>query len=563
LHAEPGVTATAAPGGRVSESESFIQKLKGRVADAAAGAVFKVATSNWNLAIPVVLFLVVGRCAYTTPETFSGPITVDFALPSEKAVPAYVPVGKIDENDIRWRFRYAETGTEFRAGVPYWIFRIMPRLMPEQFGGRGYDWFGFDDDDNEFYKSTPVPRGLALSDSTLRIPFLNVRFNLKRISVNCSGCHRGQLIDETGKRRLIDGMPNHTANLQAFKRFYGSAFQDPRFEGGRVVEAINQALAEDKKPALTKKEQLIYRALVEVLRQYTVERSGAWMDSRPDNGPGRIDPFNAVKFEVLKVPDDGTAPTLDFPAVWNQRRDMRLWHHYDGNTNDSSARNFGSAIGVGGIAWSVYKHSVSKVGEWLDILPPPKYPFAAPDPAQVAQGLELFKSRCAGCHGLYDREKNRIDTSSSPQYMQISDKIGTDPERWKAFPTAAAGALNRFGFEHGLWPRDAFRGSTNGYLCGPLDGVWARAPYLHNGSVPNLNELLKPPEQRPKRFYRGNPVYDAVNMGWVHTDNARKDNGLPLFEYDTSLVGNSNEGHPIAIEDDAERAAVLAYLKTL
>ena len=74
---------------------------------------------------------------------------------------------------------------------------------------------------------------------------------------------------------------------------------------------------------------------------------------------------------------------------------------------------------------------------------------------------------------------------------------------------------------------------------------------------------LKPPEQRPKRFYRGNPVYDAVNVGWVHTDNARKDNGLPLFEYDTSLVGNSNEGHPIAIEDDAERAAVLAYLKTL
>ncbi len=328
----------------------------------------------------------------------------------------------------------------------------MPRLMPEQFGGRGYDWFGFDDDDNEFYKSTPVPRGLTLSDSTLRIPFLNVRFNLKRISVNCSGCHRGQLIDETGKRRPIDGMPNHTANLQAFKRFYSSAFQDPRFEGGRVIEAINQALAEDKKPALTKKEQLIYRALVEVLRQYTVERGSAWMDLRPDNGPGRIDPFNAVKFEVLKVPDDGTAPTLDFP-----RSGTSALTCGSGTTTTETPRTARRATSAPRSASAASPgpstSTLSKVGEWLDILPPPKYPFAAPTPAQVAQGLELFKSRCAGCHGLYDREKNRIDTSSSPQYMQISDKIGTDPERWKAFPTAAAGALNCFGFEHGLWPR--------------------------------------------------------------------------------------------------------------
>jgi len=547
----------------VTTSESLVQKVKGKLADTASGAIFKVATSNWNLLIPAALFLLVGRCAYRTPESFSGPVTVDFELPSEKAVPKYVPAGKIDENDIRWRFRYAETGTEFRAGVPYWIFRIMPRLMPEQFGGRGYDWFGFDEDDREFYEKTPVPRGLALSDSTLRIPFLNVRVQLKRVSVNCSGCHRGQVLDEQGQRRLIDGMPNHTANLQAFKRFYASAFQDPRFEGSAVVGAIDAALAEEKKPPLTAKEQLIYRALVEVLRQYTRERGSAWMDSRPDNGPGRIDPFNAVKFEVLKVPDDGTAPTLDFPAVWNQRAEMRPWHHYDGNTRDSSARNFGSTIGVGGIALSVYKHSVSKVGEWLDILPPPKYPFAAPPAEQVAQGLKLFKARCASCHGLYDREKNRIDTASSPRYMQISQEIGTDPERWKAFPTAAAGALNAFGSDRGLWPRDAFRGSTDGYLCGPLDGIWARAPYLHNGSVPNLNELLAPPEQRPKRFYRGNPVYDTANLGWVHTESVRKDNGLPLFEYDTSLVGNSNAGHAITIEDETERAAVLAYLKTL
>src|SRR5262249_44532560 len=157
-----------------------------------------------------------------------------------------------------------------------------------------------------------------------RSSLLKVRFTVKRVSVNCSGCHRGEYLGPDGQRVLQDGMPNHTANLQAFKRFYASAFQDPRFEADRVISAINEALAEEHHAPLEPREELIYRGLIQTMKQYTRDRTSKWMDPpRADNGPGRIDPFNAVKFEVLGVPDDGTVATLDFPAIWNQRPEIR------------------------------------------------------------------------------------------------------------------------------------------------------------------------------------------------------------------------------------------------
>lgn len=529
--------------------------------------VFRLAESKWSPVLPAALFLALTVLAFLFPASFLGKLIIDIDLKSEAAIPVE-PKKPID--DIVGRFRHMATGTEFRAGIPYWIFRVMPRIEPEQFGGRGYDWFGFDEEHDDYFDN-PLPRGLALSDTDLRAPLLQAQFKLKRVSINCSGCHRGEYL-EGGKLKFVDGMPNHTANLQAFKRFFAHAFQDPRFDGNRVVAEIDGLLAELHKEPLDAKEQLVYRALVAELKQGN-GASSAWMDRRADNGPGRIDPFNAVKFEVLKVPDDGTAPTLDFPSIWNQRafeqpgEPVRTWHHYDGNTQSSDARNFGSVIGVGGISLSVDKGSIRKIGAWLEDLKPPIYPFEnvsanAPD---VLAGKKLFIEtyQCASCHGVYDRATNRVDASHSPHYMKLMD-VNTDPERWKAFPPAAAAALNQYGYARALWERDAFRGDSGpGYLCGPLDGIWARAPYLHNGSVPNLAELLKHPQDRVTSFYRGNPAYDSKNVGWVSDEPTRPDTKIPLFSYETMEKGNSNEGHDFAVQSDDDVKKLLAYLKSM
>ena len=534
---------------------------------------WKLGTSPYGVLFPIALLLIGMLTLFFYPQVFAKPLIVDLHLPSEEAIPKAIPSDMIDEDedDPRWLFRYGTTGTELRSGVPYWIFRVMPKIFGDEFKGRGYDRFGFFPDNQDFYRWRPLPRGLVLADSTLHLPFLKVSAKVKRVAINCSGCHQGEYLDQSGNSVLVDGMPNHTGDLQEFKRFFGWAFQEKRFTAKTVIKEINRTLIEEEnKPPLNSLEEAFYISVVSLLKQATRERTGAWMDSRANNGPGRIDPFNAVKIEVLKAPDDGTAATLDFPSVWNQGKEIRKWHHYDGNTKDSSARNFGSTIGVGGISLSVNKKDVNKVGDWLDILPSPRYPFVKANLERVERGLATFKVQCAKCHGLYDRNSQRVTEVPNSKYM-TTVRVGTDPERWKGFPMWAAAALNDFGERRQLWPRDAFRPATEeSYLCGPLDGIWARAPYLHNGSVPTIAELLKPSEERVKSFYRGSRRYNEEQMGWVYkepTEGIRE-----LFEYRTvedpaadgspPIPGNSNVGHPYTVKAD-EVADLIEYLKTL
>ena len=106
---------------------------------------------------------------------------------------------------------------------------------------------------------------------------------------------------------------------------------------------------------------------------------------------------------------------------------------------------------------------------------------------------------------------------------------------------------------------------TDGYVNSPLDGIWLRAPYLHNGSVPTLRDLLEPSDKRPVTFYRGNDVYDPDGVGFLST-RSHDSAGKELFLFDTTIPGNSNQGH-----EGAEygtylapemKEALIEYLKT-
>jgi hypothetical protein len=106
-----------------------------------------------------------------------------------------------------------------------------------------------------------------------------------------------------------------------------------------------------------------------------------------------------------------------------------------------------------------------------------------------------------------------------------------------------------------------------GYRARPLEGLWATPPFLHNGSVPSLYQLLLPVEQRDKTFYVGSREFDPKNVGFT---TAQFSGG---FLYRTDQPGNSNAGHEfrngsgkgvIGPElNDAERWAIIEYLKTL
>jgi mono/diheme cytochrome c family protein len=97
------------------------------------------------------------------------------------------------------------------------------------------------------------------------------------------------------------------------------------------------------------------------------------------------------------------------------------------------------------------------------------------------------------------------------------------------------------------------------YKSRPLNGIWATAPYLHNGSVPNLYQLLLPSDQRVNRFTVGSREFDPLNVGF---ESGADEDG---FVFDTSLTGNSNAGHEYGTKklSDTERWELVEYLKTL
>jgi hypothetical protein len=146
------------------------------------------------------------------------------------------------------------------------------------------------------------------------------------------------------------------------------------------------------------------------------------------------------------------------------------------------------------------------------------------------------------------------------------DVIGTDRYRLDSYTYDVAVNQNMIFAGYGDERFSHFR-KTFGYANSPLDGIWLRAPYLHNGSVPTLRDLLEPSDKRPKTFYRGHDVYDQRKVGFVGDVAEEKGKKFFLFDTDeTKEPGNSNKGHEgkrFGTElSDTEKDVLVEYLKT-
>ena len=277
-------------------------------------------------------------------------------------------------------------------------------------------------------------------------------------------------------------------------------------------------------------------------------RDNAWFDDRPAFGPGRVDTFNPYKV-LLQVPMDKTVGTVDLPSIWNQRPRQGLWLHWDGNNDRVEERNKSAAIGAGATPKSLDLASMGRIEQWLLDFPAPKYPAERIDASRAENGRRVYASACASCHDL--------GAASIGQVTPI-ENVGTDRGRLDSFTPALATAMNTIGRGR-PWAFSHFR-KTQGYANMPLDGLWLRAPYLHNGSVPDLRSLLFP-EERPATFFRAYDVYDWERVGFVSRGAGAEREGVP---FDTSLRGNANTGHLYGADlPTADKVALLEYLKTL
>jgi mono/diheme cytochrome c family protein len=440
-----------------------------------------------------------------------------------------VPVTFASDED---HFKYGSIGIEETNGVPYWLWLVLPRIFPNKLPGPG----GYASLGMVWEEGQEMPVG-----------FTKTTIGFPRVGVNCAACHTTSVRKSpTDKPQLILGGPAHQFDIQAYQRFLIACAHDPDFTSDRILKELQYVYK------LSLFEKALYRFIIIPFTRRGLleqEKQFGWMNLRPDWGPGRTD-MNPFKLMVLKLNDDRSVGNTDMMAIWNERQHEGFLRHSDGLNPMLIEASISAALATGATAKSVNIAAVQRVNQWLLDLPSPKYPFPV-DEKLAANGKEIFDRDCASCHAFGSARVGKL--------ISVSE-VGTDPSRAKHWTTQAADAFNRQ-FDKYSWGFDHFQGSTGGYVALALDGIWARAPYLHNGSVPTLQDLLTPEKDRPTMFYRGNDVYDPQKVGFVTSDSSR--GGRAFSKFSTMLPGNGNAGHKYGTTLPAkDKTALIEYLKT-
>jgi mono/diheme cytochrome c family protein len=471
----------------------------------------------------------------------------------------------VSYRDPEQHFKYGSIGSEPGGSLadavggvlpPYWIFVTLPQVCPDKLPG-GYESLGW-----IYEGGADLPIGVSR----------RYRLGFDQVGLNCASCHTGTYrASAGGERVVVPGMPSHQLELQGFFDFVLGCTLDERFTADRVIAEIERAGGD-----LDFLEKAIYRnQLVPRTREATLllaNRLKPILDNPRVTrwGHGRVDTFNPYKaiqfnWNLAQLPESELTGASDFPALWWQgpREGMQL--HWDGNNTSLQERNLSASLGAGVTPVTIDHANLQRVAAWIRDLPPPKYPFPI-DEAKAQRGAAIYAGQCTACHGDHRfREGNAEQAKASVAGTRVGtvepiQAVGTDRKRLDSYTFTFASN------QYTLYPDSTYQfknfRKTNGYSNQPLDGLWARAPYLHNGSVPTLRDLLEPPERRPVAFYRGYDVYDPQKVGFI--TNVSAEGGRRFSRYDTRLPGNHNGGHLWGTQlSDDEKDALVEYMKTL
>jgi len=544
------------------------------------------------------------------------------------------------ESDLE-HFKYGSTGGErgwksqFGFGIPYWMWIALPELVPELLPdgqtGQGLTSLGL------IYEEGRNPMfDLPIGTSIRRVQ------GIDRVYLNCAICHTGSVRDGPGAdRQLVPGMPSNTLDLGAFAIFLSGAAKSRQFRDREVMakiaelEQLRDEWLKTSHASTRERYQpapwgFIDRTIMRwvgimAMRDQLLSFMGrlSFIDFST-SGPGRVDTFNPPKALLgFDMYSDHADPrqlngNVDFPSVWNQkaRRGMKL--HWDGNQCSTDERNLSAAFGTGATPATLDKEKLIRVANWLwDQAQPPSFPSDRIDASQLARGAQVYEEYCWQCHGNGKPPFHSPGDDTRVGEVTAIEAIGTDRARLDSYTAELATNQNTIyagfpekGEQHCLEyqqsicdpdvPEEEFERlrekflddcyparfshfrKTFGYGNGPLDGIWLRAPYLHNGSVPDLKTLLEPAVRRPTVFFTGYDVYDYDGIGFVTKPRCGGDGagewcvaaeGLEQsvpdgsgWRFDTRLPGNGNSGHEgteYGTElSHTDKQALLEYMKS-
>jgi hypothetical protein len=508
-----------------------------------------------------------------------------------------------NQEDLHW-FRDVPLG---EAGIPLILFKLLPDVMPDVWGEGYVERLGLFDAptaaDDPTGNAVPrdtfgLPYGLGWSNKKLKVGPLELP-SMALVNLTCAACHTGRVADDDGTVHYLIGAPSQTFTAAAWRLQITNTVRDGRFTVEAFTAALNAksggwlypsdpgrqlaetALFKRKMPEILKAMAERVNLRENLLQEFIGQRTynAAWNGSTAGdvrnllNGgtPGQVEAFGtAVSLLVpadIKAMPEGDAKeaalraylppkpaVVDIMSVWAQGR--RATAQWDGNIRSPLLRNLGAELGVIGDPTSVDFENGKFTTRFVKDLPAPVYPFAV-DGAKAAAGKLVYESTCASCH-------ERDPDNGGKGYdvgTDVNRAIGLTEESRKALGQAmlATCGPNAASEPECQQTVDAVITTPRSYLAPPLDGVWARAPYFHNGSVPTLAHVLQPAASRPATFVRGNIAYDKAEVGFEW-----RAAGPNTTVFDTAKDGYSKAGHEFGTDLAADqRDALLEYLKTL
>lgn len=452
------------------------------------------------------IIVIFAACAARKAAIYSLDDNGEVTIPFKEQYPGNADTG----------YQYLVNGDYLKSGIPYSLFKKSGIQEKENFLGR-----------NGESATVPYNYNLVAAQNGEMI-----------VAPNCLQCHAQRMGDS-----LIIGLGNSLSDY--------TVPQDGTLKmASMALKMMGSAKEQEAAAALI-------RAATNASPYLTTASKGVNVADRLTSVlAAHRDPatFNWIDKEQLQIPNE-LIPT-DVPAWWLLKKKNGMFYNGFGRGDFTRFLMASNLLTVTDTAESseVLSH-FNNVLAYIYALKPPKYPKPV-NKALVQQGKLLFDNNCSSCHGTYGEK------GIYPNLLIPVKTVGTDDELVKSNFSNPQFIewFQKSWFTTGNRPAKLV--PFNGYLAQPLDGIWITAPYLHNGSVPNLETLLNS-KLRPKFWERNfdHPQYDLENVGWKYEEKQSQTN---TSTYNTTLKGYGNGGHTFGDHlSENERKAVIEYLKTL
>jgi mono/diheme cytochrome c family protein len=442
--------------------------------------------------------------------------------PVAKAQPGPVAAAEQRSGDPERGYRYVVNGSYMSCGLPYraWLRAAGAPEPGPSLSGRSE-------------RNSRLPYSLSLNEDPNGVEV---------VSANCLLCHAANFDGE-----LVIGLGNEWLD------FTGDA--------DALVNAVGAYVSGEAETAAWRK----WADRIGAIAPYSVTDT-VGVNPAPNITLALIAHHDAETLawsdEPLLEPPPQKPLPVSVPPWWRVGKKHAMFYNAMGRGDHARYMMMKSLLCAGSVAEAeAVDEQFVQVRAYLASLQAPRYPFAI-DAELAGRGKAVFEKTCSACHGTYG------DEASYPNLLVDLDTVGTDP----AYARQSYADADRFmdWFNRSWYGELASARPAPGYIAPPLDGIWATAPFLHNGSVPSVATLLDS-ARRPTYWLRDfdAPQFDEDTLGWNYRSLSTGKQGIedPVERkrlYDTTLPGYSNSGHRFGdgLSDD-DRRAVIEYLKTL